>query len=62
MTGAGTKLISAAKEALEYAKCRHKRERLSTKSKGGGGPNKIDRCSKCGGKRYTWTAKIAATR
>jgi hypothetical protein len=62
MTKAGEKLISAMNEAVKSAKCRHRWETVLPPIKVRRADGSVDCCAKCGTKRYTWTAKLAARR
>lgn len=61
MSKAGEKIIAAAKEAVESARCRHKWERVSTRVKAGMVDGSVDQCGKCGVRRHMWSAKVPAT-
>jgi hypothetical protein len=57
MTKAGQKLIEVAKQALQYARCRHKWARLSTRVESGKITGQVDLCDRCGTRR---TQQMAA--
>lgn len=52
MTKAIQKIAAGLKEAIVYAKCRHKWERLSTRVKDRMVVATYDRCERCGAKRH----------
>lgn len=51
MTKAAHKIVAGLKEAIAYAKCRHKWKRLTTKVENRMVVATTDLCEKCGAKR-----------
>jgi len=61
MSKAGSKIIEGAKQALEYVRCDHAWQRVSTSIRAKMITGQVDFCPKCGTRR-TQTTKPTASR